>query len=98
LTNIKYPMQMELDRELILLAGSIAMSDNPSFQMKYWREKLGISQTELTNKMGITVQTLWQYETGHRKVPGVKVVRRYVHALSEIARSKNMKLMPSPTI
>lgn len=70
--------------QLTRIAGLIVMSDNPCQELKIWREKYGINQFAICDKMGITYQTLWQYETCKRKVPGAKFVKRFVIALGEM--------------
>jgi predicted transcriptional regulator len=76
--------------ELIRVAGLIVMSDNPCQQIKFWREKFGISQSLLVKEMGVTLQTLWQYETCHRKMPGALFVRRFVLAIDALAKRETI--------
>lgn len=74
------------DNELVRIAGSIVLSDNPALELKVWRGKFGVKQADLARKMNITPSVLSDYEKGRRPSPGVNFVKKYLIALYELAR------------
>lgn len=79
----------ELENETIariaeLIAGSIVMSDSPGKLIKYWREYFNVSQTELAIRLSTTPSVISDYESGRRKSPGSRFIRRFVKALVDI--------------
>jgi putative transcriptional regulator len=74
--------------------------------MKKWRELFAVSQTSLGEKMLISSATvISDYESGRRKSPGAKFIRRFVWALLTIDEEKGSrfirefaKLTSSPTM
>ncbi len=38
-------------------------------QFKAERHRLGITQKEMATRIGVSLQAIWYYETGKRKVP-----------------------------
>lgn len=73
--------------ELTWIAGSVVLSDSPPAQLKYWRKKFGVKQTDLAKKMEITSSVLSDYEKGRRPSPGANFIKRYLQALYELARA-----------
>lgn len=63
------------------IAGEIALAEDPGRIMKKWREIFGIRQNELANFLGIRPSVISDYESGRRKSPGVKFIRRFTDAL-----------------
>ena len=49
----------------------------PKFKnnLKYYREKYGLSQEDISNKIGIPQTTLSRYETGERKISSTNLIR-----------------------
>ncbi|HEX7032781.1 MAG TPA: helix-turn-helix domain-containing protein [Nitrososphaera sp.] len=85
--------------ELIMIAGSVVLSENPAQQLKYWRKKFGIKQADLARKMDITPSVLSDYEKGRRPSPGVNFIKRYLIALYDIAKSNGLatsEVAPTP--
>ena len=73
--------------ELTWIAGSVILSDSPPAQLKYWRKKFGVKQTDLAKKMEITSSVLSDYEKGRRPSPGANFIKRYLLALYELAKA-----------
>lgn len=70
------------------IAGEITLSQNPGASLKKWREIFGVTQTDLANFLNVTPSTISDYEANRRKSPGVNIIKRFVHAISEIDRQK----------
>lgn len=67
------------------IAGEIILSNNPGLTMKKWRQLFSTSQTRLSNEMLLSSSTvISDYESGRRKSPGTRFVRRFVKALLTI--------------
>ena len=66
------------------IAGEIAMSDSPGATIKKWREEFGISQQDLSRKMGISPSMISDYESGRRRFPRTLTVRKIVDSIIEI--------------
>ena len=74
-----------LRREIALrIAGDIVFSDNPGEAMRRWRERFGVTQSQLAKHMGVSPSVISDYESGRRRSPGIHLIRRYVEALLEI--------------
>lgn len=63
------------------IAGEIIMSDNPGAEMKKWREKFNLTQVELAQIMGVSASVISDYESGRRKSPGARFIRKFVKSL-----------------
>jgi putative transcriptional regulator len=73
---------MEIIEELSTkIAGEISLSENPSTTIKKWRELFGVTQSELARYLNTTPSVVCDYESGRRKSPGTKVVRKFVAAV-----------------
>jgi putative transcriptional regulator len=66
------------------IAGEIILSPNPGATMKKWRELFAISQLRLSEKMIVSPSVISDYESGRRKSPGTRFIRRFVWALLKI--------------
>jgi putative transcriptional regulator len=66
------------------IAGEIILSSKPGATMRKWRELFAISQTTLSDKMVLSPSVISDYESGRRKSPGTRFVRRFVWALLQI--------------
>ncbi len=86
------------------IVGEIVLSENPEKVIKKWRNIFKISQKSLASELGITSSVVSDYESGRRKSPGIKVIKKYIAALltldekegGQIIRSfvKNMQSHP----
>ena len=66
------------------MVGEIVLSDSSNKVIKKWRNILKVSQKTLANELGITSSVVSDYESGRRKSPGIKVIKKYVDALLAI--------------
>lgn len=77
----------------VKMAGEIALSADPGNAMKKWREVFSVSQSDLSNFLGISPSTISDYESNRRRSPGIAVIRRFVDALVEIDVNKGGELV-----
>jgi putative transcriptional regulator len=63
------------------IAGEIILSSKPGSTMRKWRELFAVSQTSLSETMGVSSSVISDYESGRRKSPGAKFIRRFVLSL-----------------
>ncbi|MBS7607862.1 MAG: helix-turn-helix domain-containing protein [Candidatus Bathyarchaeia archaeon] len=75
------------------IAGEIILSNKPGATMRKWRELFGISQTTLSDKMMLSPSVISDYESGRRKSPGTKFVRRFVWALLKIDEERGSRFI-----
>jgi len=66
------------------IAGEIILSSKPGATMRKWRELFAVSQMSLSEKMILSSSVISDYESGRRKSPGTRFVRRFVWALLKI--------------
>ncbi len=66
------------------IIGEIVLSDNPQKILRKWRSIFKIPQKKLAAKLGITSSVISDYESGRRKSPGIKMIKKYVEALLDI--------------
>jgi putative transcriptional regulator len=70
------------------IVGEIVLSDNSEKVIRKWRTIFKISQKKLAAELGITSSVISDYESGRRKSPGIKMIKKYVEALLEIDAAK----------
>ena len=63
------------------IAGEITLSKNPSKTLKKWRDLFGLTQSELARYLSTTPSVVSDYESGRRRSPGTRVVRKFVNAI-----------------
>jgi putative transcriptional regulator len=61
--------------------------------MKKWRELFAISQSSLSQNMGLSSSVISDYESGRRKSPGAKFIRRFVLSLLHIDEQKGSRFI-----
>jgi len=66
------------------IAGEITLSEEPGKTIRKWREEFGITTQELARHMGVSPSVVSDYESGRRKSPGTKTVKRIVRSLLEL--------------
>lgn len=71
------------------IAGEIILSNKPGATMKKWRHLFAVSQTRLSEKMALSPSVISDYESGRRKSPGTRFVRRFVWALLAIDEERD---------
>jgi putative transcriptional regulator len=77
------------------IIGEIVLSENSEGVIKKWRSIFKISQKKLANELSITPSVVSDYESGRRKSPGIKVIRKYIDALLKIDVERGGKIVRS---
>ncbi len=75
------------------IAGEIILSSKPGATMRKWRELFAVSQITLSDKMLLSPSVISDYESGRRKSPGTKFVRRFVWALLKIDEERGSRFI-----
>ncbi len=75
------------------VAGEIILSGKPGATMRKWRELFAVSQMSLSEKMMLSSSVVSDYESGRRKSPGAKFVRRFVWALLQIDEERGSRFI-----
>jgi len=75
------------------IAGEIILSSKPGSTMRKWRELFAVSQTSLSEKMVVFSSVISDYESGRRKSPGTRFVRRFVWALLKIDEERGSRFI-----
>ncbi|MCW3982793.1 MAG: helix-turn-helix domain-containing protein [Candidatus Bathyarchaeota archaeon] len=75
------------------IAGEIILSSRPGSTMRKWRELFAVSQTSLSEAMGLSSSVVSDYESGRRKSPGAKFIRRFVVSLISIDEKKGSRFI-----
>ncbi|NMC09593.1 MAG: helix-turn-helix domain-containing protein [Methanothrix sp.] len=75
------------------IAGEITLSQTPGETLKRWRRNFGITQTELSNYLGISPSVISDYESGRRKSPGIMIVSKIIDALLRIDESHGCNIL-----
>lgn len=75
------------------IAGEITLSPEPGRTIKKWREIFGISQVDLAKVLGVSPSVLSDYESGRRKSPGIRSIKRIIEALFEIDEMRGGKTL-----
>ncbi len=64
------------------IAGEIVLSESPPGKaMRKWREYFGLSQIELAVRLNTTPSVISDYESGRRKSPGARFLKKFVDAV-----------------
>jgi putative transcriptional regulator len=75
------------------IAGEIILSSKPGSTMRKWRELFAVSQMSLSEAMGLSSSVVSDYESGRRKSPGAKFIRRFVLSLLQIDEQKGSRFI-----
>jgi len=75
------------------MAGEIIFSSKPGATMRKWRELFAVSQITLSEKMLLSASVISDYESGRRKSPGAKFIRRFVQGLLLIDEEKGSRFI-----
>lgn len=75
------------------IAGEVILSSKPGATMRKWRELFAVSQITLSEKMNLSASVISDYESGRRKSPGAKFIRRFVLALLQIDEEKGSRFI-----
>ncbi|MEM1521752.1 MAG: helix-turn-helix domain-containing protein [Thermofilaceae archaeon] len=78
-------MSLEAWKEVAArIIGDVVLSPSPGKSMRKWREQFRVTQTELAEIMGVSSSVLSDYESGRRRSPGTRFLKRFVSGLIEI--------------
>ncbi|MCW3996880.1 MAG: transcriptional regulator [Candidatus Bathyarchaeota archaeon] len=75
------------------IAGEIILSSKPGATMRKWRELFAVSQMSLSETMMLSSSVVSDYESGRRKSPGAKFIRRFVLSLLQIDEQKGSRFI-----
>jgi putative transcriptional regulator len=75
------------------IAGEIILSSKPGSTMRKWRELFAVSQLSLSDTMKLSSSVISDYESGRRKSPGAKFIRRFVLSLLRIDEQKGSRFI-----
>ncbi len=75
------------------IAGEITLSQNPGETLRKWRRNFAITQTDLSNHLGISPSVISDYESGRRKSPGIMIVSKIIDALLRIDESRGCNVL-----
>jgi len=75
------------------IAGEIILSGKPGSTMRKWRELFAVSQISLSDAMKLSSSVISDYESGRRKSPGAKFIRRFVLSLLHIDEQKGSRFI-----
>ncbi len=75
------------------IASEITLSNEPGKTIRKWREELEISQHELSKYLDLSPSVISDYESGRRKSPGTKTVRKIVDALLDLDKTRKSSLI-----
>jgi putative transcriptional regulator len=75
------------------IAGEITLSPNPGETIRKWRRNFGITQTDLSNHLGISPSVISDYESGRRRSPGIMIVSKLIDALLKIDELRGCTIM-----
>ncbi len=77
------------------IIGEIVLSESSESVIKKWRNIFKISQKRLANDLGITPSVVSDYESGRRKSPGIKVIKKYIITLLKIDEERGGNVIRS---
>ena len=75
------------------IAGEVILSSKPGATLRKWRELFAVSQLSLAERMSLSASVISDYESGRRKSPGAKFIRRFVLALLQIDEEKGSRFI-----
>ena len=75
------------------IAGEIILSNKPEKTMHKWRELFAVSQATLSEKMLLSPSVISDYESGIRKNPGTRFVRKFIWALLQIDEERGERFI-----
>jgi putative transcriptional regulator len=75
------------------IAGEIILSSKPGSTMRKWRELFAVSQTSLSEAMRLSSSVVSDYESGRRKSPGAKFIKRFVLSLIHLDERKDSRFI-----
>ncbi len=77
----------------VQIAGEIVLSNDPGVVIQKWRTIFKIPQRRLAQELGIMPSVISDYESGRRKSPGVKFIRKLVDAILNIDEKRGGEII-----
>lgn len=74
------------------ICGEIVWSDSPGQSLRKWREIFKVTQTEISQVIGVAPSVISDYEKG-RRIPGSRFVRKYVEGLLYIDSTRGWSVV-----
>jgi putative transcriptional regulator len=74
------------------ICGEIVWSDSPGQALRKWREIFKVTQTEISQVIGVAPSVISDYEKG-RRIPGSRFVRKYVEGLLYIDSTRGLSVV-----
>jgi len=76
----------KLNKEVLCkkICGEIVLSEHPGKTIKKWREIFKIPQHELAKEIDVMPSVISDYESGRRKSPGIKIIKKIVLGMINI--------------
>lgn len=75
------------------IASEIILSNEPWLVFKKWRTTFKVSQNELSKELSVSPSVVCDYESGRRKSPGIKIIKRYIEALFSLDEKKGCETL-----
>jgi len=91
--NMVEEFELARDRIAKKIAGEVCLADRPGAVIKKWRHIMKIAQRELAEEVGVMPSVISDYESGRRKSPGIRVVKKIVDGLLSIDEKHGGKLI-----
>ncbi|MEM3723535.1 MAG: helix-turn-helix domain-containing protein [Candidatus Hadarchaeales archaeon] len=83
------------ERIMKWIAGDITLAEDHGERLRYWRERFGLSQTELASTMNVSPSVISDYEAGRRRSPGASTVKKIVEALLSVDEARGGAVISS---
>ena len=77
------------------IASEIILSEEPWTVFKKWRTTFKASQNELAKQLNVSPSVVCDYESGRRKSPGIRIIKRYIEALFSIDEKTGSEVLKS---
>jgi putative transcriptional regulator len=75
------------------IAGEITLSPKPGQTIRKWRNVFKITQTELAEHLKLSPSVISDYESGRRKSPGIRTIKKIIEAFIEIDKKRGRKVL-----
>jgi len=63
------------------IVGEVVVSDNIEEILRKWRTIFKVSQKAMAGELNITSSVISDYESGRRKSPGIKMIKKYIDGI-----------------
>ncbi len=75
------------------IAGEISLSENPGKVIRKWRNILKIPQRQVADIIGVMPSVVSDYETGRRKSPGIRIIKKIVEGMLTIDQNRGGEII-----